>query len=82
MIPACTKFAIESLPITTLDYLVDNWQQHRPLVPYCNHDYYLYLSANDENGAVTLRPVQSGLENPIIDFAPDTRLLEVTITRH
>lgn len=38
--------------------------------------------ADDENGAVMLHPGQSGSENPAFDFAPDTRLLEVTITRN
>jgi len=55
--------------VLTLDY----W------VPPCGTDSNV---TDDENGAVSLHPGQSGSENPIFDFAPDTRLLEVTITRN
>ncbi len=48
-------------------------------VPPCGTDSNI---TDDENGAVMLHPGQSGSENPIFDFAPDTRLLEVTITRN
>jgi hypothetical protein len=48
-------------------------------VPPCGSEANM---TDDENGAVMLHPGQSGSENPNFDFAPDTRLLEVTITRN
>lgn len=48
-------------------------------VPPCGSDANM---SDDENGAVMMHPGQSGSENPNFDFAPGTRLLEVTITRN
>ena len=53
--------------------MLDYW------VPPCGSDANM---TDDENGAVALHPGQSGSENPNFDFAADTRLLEVTITRN
>lgn len=55
--------------VLTLDY----W------VPPCGSDANL---TDNENGSVMLHPGQSGSENADFDFAPDTRYLEVTITRN
>jgi len=50
-------------------------------VPPCSPDGSANITDN-ENGAVALHPGQSGSENPVFDFEPGTRYLEVTITRN
>jgi len=50
-------------------------------VPPCSPDGSDNIT-DDENGSITLHPGQQGSENPDFDFAPDSRFLEVTITRN